>query len=121
MRILVVDDEPVVAETLGMILSQAGYEVETFTDPEKALNSLSERPAGLVLTDMRMPKMNGIELANRISDLWPACHVVILSGARHTEFLGRPAFDWSPYEILHKPFNPSDLLFVIARIQRAAA
>ncbi len=121
MRILVVDDEPVVAETLGIILSQAGYEVETFTDPEKALDSMREKPAGLVLTDMRMPKMNGIELANRISDLWPTCHVVILSGARHEDFSGRPAFDWSPYEVLYKPFNPTDLLFVIARIKRAAA
>ena len=121
MRILVVDDEPVVAETLGIILGQAGYEVETFTDPEKALEALRENPAALVLTDMRMPKMNGMELANRVSDMLPTCHVIILSGTRHGEFPGRPAFDWSPYEVLYKPFNPNDLLFVIARIQRAAA
>jgi DNA-binding NtrC family response regulator len=121
MRILVVDDEPVVAETLGIILTQAGYEVETFIDPEMALESLQGKPAGLVLTDMRMPKMNGIELANRISDLWPACPVIILSGARHAETAGRLPFDWSPYEVLYKPFHPNDLLFVVARIQRAAA
>ena len=121
MRILVVDDEPIVAETLGIILRQAGYEVETFTDAEMALDALREKPAALVLTDMRMPKMNGVELANRVSDMWPTCHVIILSGARPGEFLGRPAFAWLPYELLYKPVNPNDLLFVIARIQRPAA
>lgn len=121
MRILVVDDEPVVAETLGIILRQEGYEVETFTFPESALESLREKPADIVLTDMRMPKMNGIELADRISDLWPACRIVILSGARLEEVLGRPAFNWPPYEVLYKPFSPQDLLSVIARIQGTAA
>jgi hypothetical protein len=53
--------------------------------------------------------------------MWPTCHVVILSGTRPTEYMSRPSFDWLPYEVLYKPFNPNDLLFVIARIQRTAA
>lgn len=120
MRILVVDDEPIIVETLGAILRQAGYEVETFVDPDDALFSMDEKPANLVLTDMRMPKMNGIELASQIANVYPSCHVIVLSGQPRAESLGRPFFNWSPYEILYKPYDPRDLLAVIARIRKAA-
>ena len=121
MRILVVDDEPVVAQTLGLILKQAGYEVESFTQPGVALASLREKPAELVLTDMCMPEMDGVELALKVSDYWPKCHVIILSGKRPLVQPGRPGFDWSPYEILYKPLDPRDLLSIVARVGRAAA
>ena len=66
MRIIVVDDEPVVAQTLGAILGHSGYEVEIFLRPDEALQCILNLPADLLLTDMCMPSMNGLELALQV-------------------------------------------------------
>jgi len=78
--IFVVDDESVIAQTVGIILRNAGYEARSFSEPGAALDAASGQSPDLLVTDMSMPEMNGIELATRMQELRPQCKVLVISG-----------------------------------------
>jgi DNA-binding NtrC family response regulator len=120
-KVVVVDDEPVIAETLSLILRHAGYEVDSFLEPERAIEFIADHPVSLVLTDMSMPSMTGVDLAVKVSELWPQCHVLILSGKHRLYPAGPLDFDWAPFELIHKPVYPADLLSIVARMVKQAA
>ena len=111
-RILVVDDEVIVLESLTLILRHAGYDVTASSSPGEALTILGESGADVVLTDMQMPYINGLEVAHIATQLSSSCYVIILSGeALDTAFLPR-------VEVWMKPIHPQDLL---CRLQEVTA
>ncbi len=115
MRIIVVDDEPVVAQTLGAILGHSGYEVEIFLRPDEALQCILNLPADLLLTDMCMPSMNGLELALQVVQQRPTTQVLILSGRiDHPSEVSEA--DRSRFRLIYKPVGPAALLEIIADI-----
>ena len=77
LRIFVVDDESVIALTLAMILSKKGFEAHAFTLPLEALERAHEIPPNLLISDVVMPLLSGIELAIRIRELCPSCKVLL--------------------------------------------
>jgi len=79
-KILVVDDDPVVGKSFDRVLSGKGYAVITAADGEEALRKLSAETYDLVFTDIRMPGMSGIEVAERIKASQPWLPVVIVTG-----------------------------------------
>lgn len=79
LRILVVDDERLVRESVNMLLSIDGHHVETATDGEDALGKLSAENFDAVITDFEMPKMKGDNLAVAIKARWPELPVILLS------------------------------------------
>ena len=79
--ILIVDDEPSIAEIMQDILESRGYRVLAATILEQALALLREdpQPIDLLLTDVVMPQMSGVELARLVQERWPACRVILMS------------------------------------------
>ncbi len=79
-KVLVVDDDPVVGKSFNRVLSQKGYVVITAQDAAEALEKLREQEVDLVYTDIRMPGMDGIELAEELKARRPWTPVVIVTG-----------------------------------------
>jgi CheY-like chemotaxis protein len=110
-RVLVVDDEKVIADTLGAILRKAGYEVAAAYDALSALSQCESCTPDLVITDVIMPGMNGIEMAILIQRRYPVCRVLLFSGqAATTDLLEEARRSGHDFELLTKPVHPTDLL-----------
>ena len=115
-RILLVDDEADILDLLGMFLTGNGYAVETFTSSSRALERLESSPGGfdIVLTDLTMPDLTGLELAQRIQQLRQDLPVVLITGHRKVlENCGSlpPAI----CEVLIKPFDLTFMAKCIAQ------
>ena len=110
-RILVADDEPIIHDILGRYLTRYGFAVERADDGLKALASIELRPPHLVIADVRMPGMDGLQLLARIRESWPHIPVVVISsyGDQQMESearrLGAAAFEPKPlrlWELMQK-------------------
>ena len=110
-RIFVVDDEHVIAATLGMILERHGYEAAAFGDPREALKAAASSWPDLVISDVVMPHMNGFDLARRLKLAYPTCKVLLFSGQAATADEIEHARTAMGYmEVLRKPMHPNALL-----------
>jgi two-component system catabolic regulation response regulator CreB len=76
-RVYVVDDEPLIASTLAAILSDSGYEIEFFTNPLEALAAVAPGSPTILVSDVTMPDLTGVELATRVLDICPHCKVFL--------------------------------------------
>jgi CheY-like chemotaxis protein len=120
--ILVVDDETVIAQTLSAILRKSGYSVVTAYDAEGALETALDAPPGLVISDVMLPGMNGIELGLTIRRIFPECKVILFSG--HTDaarLLSKAANGGNPFVCLRKPVPPALLLEHVAHCLQSGA
>ena len=79
-RILVVDDEDIVLRSCTRILSRGNFEIDTATDGAEALRKMEGRPADLVILDIMMPRMDGIEVLRRVKESHPDTEVVMVTG-----------------------------------------
>jgi signal transduction histidine kinase/CheY-like chemotaxis protein len=109
-RVLVVDDEHDITDVLSEILARQGLEVAVARDGMEALLRLEERPCDLVVTDLRMPGMDGAGLLARIAELPAVARpaVIVLTGDVLSWSRARPAFDPPPV-VIEKPFDPTAL------------
>jgi DNA-binding response OmpR family regulator len=113
--VLIVDDERVIADTLSVILSNSGFAVITAYDGRTALELASVIPPDLLLTDVSMPGMNGIELAIALSRSVPDCKVLLFSGQASTvDLLDKAQHEGYDFTLILKPVHPTDLLARIA-------
>jgi len=114
-RVFIVDDEIVIASTLGMILRQKGFDALAFTDPLEALKAARMSAPDLLISDVIMPEISGIELAIQTVALCPDCKILLFSGQAKTACLLEDA-SAKGYEfaLLSKPIHPKDLLTRIA-------
>ena len=122
MRILVVDDEPLVAQTLGLIFARQGFEVTAVHGAEQALLAAANLAPDLLLTDIDMPGTDGVALMTEFSRLYPACPILVLTGFYAA--LGR-VHDCAetlaqPVSIVTKPCQPTDLLRTAGQMLRSA-
>ncbi|HEX8924751.1 MAG TPA: response regulator [Terriglobales bacterium] len=110
-RVLVVDDERVIADTLAIILNQHGFEATAvYTGTGAVERARSEQP-DLIISDVIMPDMNGIEAAINIRSFLPTCKILLFSGQASTaDLLERARAQGHQFEILAKPVHPQDLL-----------
>lgn len=104
-KVLVVDDDPVVGKSFNRVLSGKGYIVVTAEDGYDALQKLQAETYDVVFTDLRMPGMNGLEVAERVKARQPWTPVVIVTGygSQTSEERARAA---GVSEFLHKPLSP---------------
>ena len=79
-RVLVVDDEPDLAESCAFFLERAGYEAECVHAAQDALDVLERRPCDVVVSDVRMPRMSGMQLLTAIRDRDPDVEVLLITG-----------------------------------------
>lgn len=110
-KVLVVDDERVIADTLAIILNQHGYDAAAvYTGTAAVERARSVRP-DLIISDVIMPDMNGIEAAINIRQFLPECKILLFSGQAATANLLESArAQGHEFEILAKPIHPQDLL-----------
>jgi putative nucleotidyltransferase with HDIG domain len=114
-NILVVDDEPAIREVLAEGLISAGYPCSTASDATEAMNKLRSVRFQVVLSDIRMPGMSGIDLLNQIKDYNPDIDVVMVTGVVDTDTaLGTLRNGACDYVL--KPFNLGDVLLTVDRI-----
>lgn len=111
-RVFVVDDEDVIASTLAMILrSQGGFNARSFTKPHDALEAARLDPPDLLISDVVMPQLSGIELAIQVREHCPGCKVLLFSGQAATfSLLDTAQANGYDFELILKPVHPSDLL-----------
>jgi DNA-binding NtrC family response regulator len=116
-RILIIDDEPEMADSIGLILERAGYEALVETDGRHALETAASERPDVVLTDLRMPELDGLTLMESLKARQVAAPVLVLTGYASVESaveaMRRGAVDY-----LSKPFAPEELLL---RVERALA
>ena len=109
--ILVVDDEKVIADTLSIILSKSGYVVRTAYNGRVALEMIKDAPPQLLITDVVMPGITGIELATTVAETVPDCKILLFSGQSVTRDLLQKARDHGHnFFIMAKPVHPMDML-----------
>jgi CheY-like chemotaxis protein len=104
-RVLVVDDDPVVAKSIDRVLTGKGYAVITASGGQEALEKLAHEKYDAVFTDIRMPGMDGFEVAKRIKATQPWLPVVIVTGYGSPESKAR-AKELGVAGFLHKPLSP---------------
>jgi len=115
--ILIIDDEPGVLRVLRKILEGAGHSVTEALDGEAALGHFEEKPADLVLTDIFMPGMDGIEFMVVIRKTFPDARVLAMSGGgllSRDQALSDAALLGAD-QILQKPFSKEDVLEAVNR------
>jgi len=109
--ILIVDDESVIADTLAMILNQSGYSCIAVYDAASALEVVRVTPPQLLISDVVMPGLNGIDLGVEVRGLVPDCRVLLFSGQAATvDLLGDPKYAVHNFVLLNKPVHPRELL-----------
>lgn len=109
--VLVVDDESAIADTLTEILKRSGYAARSAYDAESALESALLTPPELLISDVILPGMNGIELAITMKRIFPDCKVILFSGQASSFDLGSSAARREHnFPLLLKPVRPADLL-----------
>ena len=114
-QIFVVDDERCIADTLAAILRKSGYEARAFYNAESALAQMESCSPELVITDVVMPGMSGLEMAVLIRERRPSCQVLLFSGKASTlnilEIVRQREYG---FHLLAKPIHPADLLATVA-------
>jgi DNA-binding response OmpR family regulator len=115
--VLIVDDERLIADTLCAILTQSGFACMTAYDGESALDLVHVIPPQLLITDVAMPGMNGIDLAVGVKELVPDCQVLLFSGQAATvDLLADPKYAFHNFVLLSKPLHPRQLLAHISTL-----
>ncbi len=115
LEILVVDDEEIVCARLKPALEKDGYAVETFTDSALARKRLDEHTFDIVVTDIKMAEVDGMELLTFVREKSPATRVIIISGFATID-VTREAFQQGVCDVLAKPFKIRQLKELIARV-----
>lgn len=110
-RILVVDDEPLIADTIVQILNRNGFIAQAAYGGREAIECARLTNPELILSDVLMPHVDGVEAAITIQKFLPATRIVLFSGQAATvEILARARTRGYHFELLAKPLHPTDLI-----------
>ena len=113
-RIAVVDDEARMAQVLAMVLRRDGHTVDVFTDPQACLDALAADPYDLLLTDLRMPAMDGVELLKAARALVPGLPVILIT-AHATVQTAVEAMREGAFDYVKKPFENAECRALVKR------
>lgn len=120
--VLVVDDESAIADTVTEILSRSGYAAMTAYDGPEAMEIALLTPPELLITDVSLPGMSGIELAIKMRRIFPDCKILLFSGHVATaDLLARAHRAGHTFTLLSKPLHPKELLAKVAEIMSPAS
>jgi len=107
----VVDDEHVIASTTALILRHYGFDASFFTAPLDALNAALAEAPDLLISDVVMPQLTGVELALLVRAHCPRCKVLLFSGQANTaHMLAKALAEGHTFDLLAKPIHPDALL-----------
>lgn len=111
-RVLLVDDESDLLKALSVLLEAAGHSVVTAADGETALARLDTEQVDILLTDILMPGMGGVALAERVAQRHPKVSIALMTG-----FGMRPPDEALPWPVIEKPFGPDVIAALFARLR----
>ena len=115
-RVFVVDDEPMIASTLVAILHMHGYSATPFTSPLEALAAARTKFPDLLISDVDMPGISGVDLAILMKTHYPACKILLFSGAPSShELLAAARAQGHDFDLLMKPVAPPQILTEISK------
>ncbi|MGC1462785.1 MAG: response regulator [Terracidiphilus sp.] len=118
--VLVVDDECTIADSLTEILTRSGHNAITAYDAASALDIALMKPPDVLITDVVLPGMNGIDLAITVRRIYPDCKVILFSGNAATSAMLEPATRAGHnFLLLNKPVHPKDMLLRVSECVRA--
>jgi CheY-like chemotaxis protein len=110
-KVLVVDDERTIADTLAIILNKAGFKASAVYSGIQAVEVAKSMKPDLIISDVAMPEMNGIEAMILIRGFLPTCKILLFSGhATTVDLLENVRAQGHEFEILAKPVHPQDLI-----------
>jgi len=115
-RLFVLDDEPIVVKRLKPAFQKVGYDVFVFTDSVAALSAFEDKPADIVITDLKMKGMDGITFLERIKAISPAVGVIVITGFATLQ-TAKESFHKGAFDFVSKPFKLADILDVVARLE----
>jgi DNA-binding NtrC family response regulator len=122
LTVLILDDEEVVCARLKPVLEKAGYRVEAFTDSRQAKARLEQHPFDIVVTDLKMANIDGLELSRFAKQRWPQVKVIIISGFATVD-VTRLALQEGVCDVIAKPFRIAQIKELIdglaAKIEQA--
>ncbi len=113
-RILIVDDEPIVIRSCTRILSDGAYTVEAVQDGFSALKKVEEADFDLLILDVMMPKMDGLEVLQAVKERHPDLEVIMMTGLSEIQTAVK-AMKLGAFDYLSKPFDPDELLIIVNR------
>ncbi len=112
LHLMVLDDEPIMGKRLKPALTKAGFEVEVFEDPVKAVARLDEKEFDIIVTDFQMDDLNGIQVLEHIIEKCENTRVILMTGYASVE-LARDALVKGAFDFIAKPFKPKELQAMI--------
>jgi len=113
-RLLVIDDEPIVGKRLQQAFGKLGLEVEIFTSPLPALEAMARQPFDIVVTDLKMEGMDGMEVLRRVRQLNSRSRVILITGYASRE-TSEAAIREGAFDFLAKPFRLEELKSAVNR------
>jgi DNA-binding NtrC family response regulator len=118
LEVLLLDDEPIVGKRLKPALAKIGCNVEVFEQPAVALKRIDEKEFDIVVTDIRMDEIDGIQVLEHVTKKSPRTKVIMITGYAMMA-LAREAMEKGAFDFIAKPFQPDDLRKVIAKAAKA--
>jgi len=112
--VLVLDDEPIVGKSLRRALEKLGLTVEVFEDPALAMNRIDEKDFDIVVTDIVMGDIDGIQVLDRVMRKSPRTKVVIITAFAMME-MARKAMEKGAFDFIAKPFDAADIRAIVVR------
>jgi DNA-binding NtrC family response regulator len=116
--ILILDDEPIVGNRLKPTLTRDGHRVEIFVDPKEAVGRLAQKNFDIVVTDIRMEDMDGIEVLETVTAKSPGTKVIMITGYATLE-LARESLAKGAFEFIAKPFKLGEIRATILKAVQA--
>ena len=106
--VMILDDEPIVCERLRSTLEKVNLDIETFIDPNEAIKRFAEKKFQILITDLKMKELDGIEVLKLVQKVSPKTKVIIITGFATVE-KAREALKIGAYDFIAKPFKLSQL------------
>ena len=119
-EILILDDEPIVVERLKPVLEKEGFNVEAFTESQKALARLEEKKFHVLVTDLKMSGPDGIDVLSYVKEHSPGTQVIMITGYATIE-AARAAEAIGAYNFVTKPFKMRDLCGLVVKAAKRAS
>jgi two-component system, NtrC family, response regulator AtoC len=120
MKVLIIDDEPGLRQTVSLILADEGYEVQVASDGEDGLARALELKPDIILCDVRMPRLGGLEFLDRFRAAKGSAMVIMMTAYGSME-LALQAMKSGAYDYLQKPFSPDALLLTLRKAEEREA